>query len=282
MTYWLKRAMMLGAAVVDAWNRGVTVIAEAERQAVQLVTKQTGERSAQDERLVFPAARWASDGFPMVEPSHRLAASLMCTAIPRDSVTAALLPWSGFAIAVPDRLINNNDTPDPAHLLVTRAGNGLVSCYDFSPSWCANWQLPLADFTDLSIPDGVAPEFAERRAHALGRLVVGVCLELDAVGQKVLMSPQAGGGKSWRTGPPKCWTFKLTRAVRADVRAAVQAYVREGGRSPTVQTLVRGHHKRQPCGPGAVQRKWIHVEPYWRGPEDAPIAVHRTLVGPAS
>jgi hypothetical protein len=42
---------------------------------------------------------------------------------------------------------------------------------------------------------------------------------------------------------------------------------------PSVQCLVRGHWKRQPCGHELQDRKWIQIEPYWRGPEDAPIAV---------
>lgn len=41
----------------------------------------------------------------------------------------------------------------------------------------------------------------------------------------------------------------------------------------------RGHHKRQAHGTGGLLRKWIHVEPYWRGGEDAPIAVKTHKVG---
>lgn len=32
-------------------------------------------------------------------------------------------------------------------------------------------------------------------------------------------------------------------------------------------------------GTGGLLRKWIHVEPYWRGGEDAPIAVKTHKVG---
>lgn len=38
-----------------------------------------------------------------------------------------------------------------------------------------------------------------------------------------------------------------------------------------VRTLVAGHWKQQPCGPKQSERKLIRVEPYWRGPLDAPI-----------
>lgn len=37
-----------------------------------------------------------------------------------------------------------------------------------------------------------------------------------------------------------------------------------------VRTLVAGHWKRQPYGEGRALRKWIHIAPFWRGPEGAP------------
>lgn len=79
-------------------------------------------------------------------------------------------------------------------------------------------------------------------------------------------------------GEPTSWTYVLGGNVRVDVRSAVRDYVERGGSPPSVQSLVRGHWKRQPHGPELSLRKWIHVEPYWRGPEDAPIvAARRTL-----
>ena len=62
--------------------------------------------------------------------------------------------------------------------------------------------------------------------------------------------------------------------MRVDVREAVRGFVAGTRRTaPAVQVLVRGHWKRQAHGPAMAQRKMIHIEPYWRGPEDAPIAV---------
>jgi len=57
------------------------------------------------------------------------------------------------------------------------------------------------------------------------------------------------------------------------MRKAVVEYGKHGGKSPTVQCVVAGHWKMQPCGPGGSERKRIFIEPYWRGPEDAPIAI---------
>jgi len=71
--------------------------------------------------------------------------------------------------------------------------------------------------------------------------------------------------------PFKSWF--LGRDIELDERVigAVRAYVREGGTSPKVQALVKGHWKRQQHGPNRSLRKLIHVAPYWRGPLDAPV-----------
>lgn len=39
------------------------------------------------------------------------------------------------------------------------------------------------------------------------------------------------------------------------------------------QSCVRGHYKRQVIGVGRSGRKVIWIEPYWRGPEGAPLLV---------
>lgn len=82
-----------------------------------------------------------------------------------------------------------------------------------------------------------------------------------------------------RRGIPIVRTFKLMRPVTIDCRSAVAEYV-FGTRETvhTVQTLVRGHWKKQAHGTGLTLRKLIHVEPYWRGPEDAPIALRPHVV----
>lgn len=41
------------------------------------------------------------------------------------------------------------------------------------------------------------------------------------------------------------------------------------------RVLVRGHWRRQPCGPRNTERKIIWVEPFFRGPEDGPVSEPR-------
>jgi hypothetical protein len=49
----------------------------------------------------------------------------------------------------------------------------------------------------------------------------------------------------------------------------------DSGNALMVRTRVAGHWKRQVCGKGRSDRKFIHVEPYWRGPDGAVIATTR-------
>jgi hypothetical protein len=50
------------------------------------------------------------------------------------------------------------------------------------------------------------------------------------------------------------------------------------GRHITVRTLVSGHWRNQVCGTGRLERKTIWIEPFWRGPEAAPLTEKRAVV----
>jgi hypothetical protein len=49
----------------------------------------------------------------------------------------------------------------------------------------------------------------------------------------------------------------------------------KGQRRITVRSLVSGHWRNQPCGTGKMDTKRIWIEPFWRGPEGAPITQKR-------
>jgi len=119
------------------------------------------------------------------------------------------------------------------------------------------------------------------------RVFVGCVVELMSPAALKARNQAKRAGVRWKRGAPKSWTFQLSRPVKVDCRSEVIAALERAaqgqpkGRAPSVQTLVRGHWKRQACGVGRAARRYIHVEPYWRGPEDAPIAVRsHVLVKP--
>jgi len=45
----------------------------------------------------------------------------------------------------------------------------------------------------------------------------------------------------------------------------------DSGQKMNYRELIPGHWKMQPYGPNNSLRKYIHIDPYWRGPKDAPI-----------
>jgi hypothetical protein len=120
-----------------------------------------------------------------------------------------------------------------------------------------------------------------RIVRALRRAFVGVMLEI--------MSPKSHAGRGGGTGGNRRGvgdqanaTVVLRRHVVVDCRDWLENHLRgddDAERLLSVQTLVRGHWKRQRCGPGGAERRYMHIEPYWRGPEDAPIAVRPHVIG---
>ena len=118
------------------------------------------------------------------------------------------------------------------------------------------------------------------RADMLARrLMLGLCLWCSD--PKNLGEPKLYKSRSSERGRagdllPDFKTWHLGKDIKLDpnVIEAVRSFSREGGSSPKVQSLVSGHWKRQAHGPARSLRKLVHVEPYWRGPLDAPVISH--------
>ncbi len=119
----------------------------------------------------------------------------------------------------------------------------------------------------------------ERVAALLGRLIINICLAMSNPNN--VRSPKARNktstsSKRREIEAPEVRTFQLGTPITLDCREAIRDYVLHGtkkhnGSTPSVQVLVRGHWKRQVHGVGRAERRTIWVQPYWRGPEDAPI-----------
>jgi hypothetical protein len=116
--------------------------------------------------------------------------------------------------------------------------------------------------------------------QVVSRIVLGLCLHLTTP-QVLADARRRARSKRFRnvrSGPPQMTNFVIGNDVKVDVTRAVREYVTRGGRAPSVQSLVRGHWKRQAHGPGLSLRKWIEIHPYWRGPEDGPVVLRSHIV----
>lgn len=250
------------------------------------------------ESLVW-SSKWAASGFPVVKPTDRLAASLMATTLPSNIDGTVQPPWKAFAVMLPSFV--EFDDPfagtDRGLWVEVLCGNHLRVQYD--PSARYGWFLRVRGekgtvlhmvrgehtLFDESSPEANEQLNAEpfsvqmsnrdhRALELVTRLVGGICLELSDPAR--LLSSRRGKGHSRchrETGaPPEPRVYELARAVMLDVRNDVKDFLSGKRRnSPTVQVLVRGHWKMQAHGPRGELRKAIHVEPYWRGPELAPV-----------
>lgn len=222
------------------------------------------------------AQAWLESGFATIEVGHKLCASLMCTSITADSVVDVAPPWKCFMVRVPAGVIGR-----ATDMLCHWDRFGLITVIMLSDAHVSIGQeRDLGDWANLRSVERIGDaafdwDTAERGTLLCGRLLAGVCVEM----QTPMASGTVRGSRTeprfdHRTGSPLSWVFKLSRSVKVDVREAVRQYA-SGERSGklSLQHLVRGHHKRQSYGLGGSARKWVHIEPYWRGDRDAPIAL---------
>lgn len=232
---------------------------------------------------------WALAGFPLVVPSHKLAASLMATYLPPEHASEVRPPWDTFFVAVPNGMFDS-DNPKMLPRMVglsTMGGGSMRLITVIGAGAMMRWEsigsiADLSDFAPELTSDEVAPLLP-----FLARLLLGCMIEMDHPERKAEIaeretardaSEKQRGGKK-KSGPPSAWSFELKRDVRVDLRDWVREQVARGAgggggkRMSAVRILVRGHHKRQPYGIGGLLRKWIHVEAYWRGDDAAPVGV---------
>lgn len=237
------------------------------------------------------AGSWVGCGMPIIQPSHKLAASLMATSLPKEHVPDVIVPWPYFLVEIPDGLLpgvgallsyvglslfddqQNSDKPQYVVIVLSKRHSRptLFRLDDLS-------HLSEYDPFNSDVRD---PE-VERIVQLLGRLLLGAMIEIDdeSFKQRIERGPSSSAlDHEHRKGKvPSTWNFIVKRDVKVDVRSYVREYAEKGGRGLSVQCLVRGHRKRQPYGPKGSLRKWVHIEPYWKGPENAPIALRKHKV----
>jgi hypothetical protein len=277
----LSRARWVDTAVVSA--------AELAPNAERVVTDywaacDAGEPTGRAAFHVFLAA-WFRCGLPRIVIGQRHAAALMCTHARADALAEVRPPWDAFVLDVPPDLVtvdafNDQDERNKvpiAHLAILADLNGRVWVWPAPSSDGSLFAgcVTARDFRALAEPwDGDGPR------SLLARLALGVTLEMTVHRQAHAHARGPRVVRRSMRGEPVTTQFQVVRDVKVDVRRAVRDYCRGVTRSaPTVQHLVRGHWKRQICGAALADRKLIFVEPYWRGPEDAPIALRNHVLG---
>lgn len=279
----LERLMRTGMALTaHRQARGI----DAVKPLIEAISKNESVKKGRLDESYYHAClamnaaayTWAQCGFPRLATSHTYAASLMMTRLPPELVPEVCLPWASFSVDIPDKLIGLTD-PAPFRFVLISVMNGglaLIVMSEQSVRYCV-FGKTLGDLLE------VAAEKAESDELLAVRFALGMTIAATEHRPTCDALPRRLGVKTDpRTGAPRTHTFKIVRDVRVDAREVVRGVSRgDISAKASVQSLVRGHWKHQPCGAGRSDRKFIHIEPYWRGPEDAPIAVRsHHLVGP--
>lgn len=227
------------------------------------------------------AASWAWCGFPRITMSHKHAALLMCTDVPVDLVPEIPMPWTAFLLDVPSGLIMPERPAGEApgrvdHMLLWRSAGIDTDCFMVNGLFGAIEGM-------FRVKRALGPDSkAGRLAKPAARYVLGACIEIDRHRPSGMLT---GGGhhpKLNARNEPVTRTYALRRDVKIDCRSAVLDYLRGTRSSVKIRSMVRGHWKHQPCGPERSERKFIHIEPYWRGPDDAPIALRNHVLAAKS
>lgn len=242
-------------------------------------------------------ASWYGYGMPALEVSQKLAASLMVTKPNRELLGETPPPFPTFLVYVPNKLLSvNTSSGTQADVRSILVGHRTAANTEDDSRWCSCtltdmpvtlWRvqrtfpdLVLSDTDDANAEnlfDHKLDELDDRSQLLLHRLIGNLVLYAS---EKSRLHPIGGGhsksGSNRRTSPePLKRVFRVTSDVRHDFRSVVRDYVAGTGTKLSVQGFVEGHFKSQVHGAGRTLRKRIFVEPYWRGPEDAPIALRK-------
>lgn len=262
--------------------------------------------------------RWIDGACRTLRPiSEEFFAALALTDVSRDAYEDIRFPWPAFAVEIPEGALVDDDGVSYRFAIVAalrdvprlRDGKAVfdwrtVDGVDFISSDVGSLSLYKddADATTLQrwSPNGIASlmfdEFADGPYEPDGgahqdRTERDQRIQERAIKAIVGMLYTLQHSTSWshaktsklrsdpRFGPPDHRVMVVGAPIKVDVRAALREYIEKGHTSPKFQSLVRGHRKRQVVGKARSGRKIVWIEPYWRGPKEAPIMARSYEVG---
>lgn len=212
---------------------------------------------------------WLSCGFPRLEVSHKLAATLAMTDVPEDIKVAA--PWKAWSLIVPPGLFDGPEEQNPIARI-----------------WCIGSEIYAVILKHGTMRGPYTIEQIEEATElysgieATCRLVKGACLALSNPEDYKKKSATAPGKSTRTIGAPDFGQnrFLLSAPVTIDLRQELRESIhgRRGGGSPKVQFFVRGHWKNQPYGKWRLLRKTIRVDGFWKGPNRGDILLRNYQV----
>jgi hypothetical protein len=261
---------------------------------------------------ISAASRWVDGGCRSIVTTQEYFAAMAATKVAEEAGAELRIPWPTFLVEVPPGLLVSSDDTEYRYIVVShhrgvtmRLPDGGDERRDFCwlglfPAAMVDGQPVLHSFSYGTLLDSLEVDDRLTVDEVLNPLGVPLA-EADGDRAIILMAKRAAIGLlltmqhtanfkaksytsvtrgSFRDSPPPHRVIFIGKPLKVDCSGPVREAA-SGRRStaPSVQTLVRGHMKRQVVGLGRRGRKVIWVEPYWRGPEDAPILARPYSVG---
>lgn len=252
-----------------------------------------------DRTSVMNSALWYHQGLNQIVLGHKMAAALLATKVNPEAIKDVRPPWRAFYLSLPDKMffaqtMEGGQVPVYGVLVAQLVIEDELQ-WQFVAVTNTSLTLWRHGYTNAMMADdsewdftGTVNPFSEevadldsRTVSMLGRLIINVCLAMNDPTN--IKSQPKEGWHGWGSQPrsnrdkfPKYRTHVLSKETILDCRDVVMEYLRTGKKRGglTVQTLVSGHYKSQTHGAKNSLRKIIWIEPFWRGPDDAPILSH--------
>lgn len=255
--------------------------------------------------LLAFAAHWADQAFPQLEVGQKYAAALMATKLSDPAILSDIKPpWRAFLLEVPPGLLpvdsvlsggvsyvsrifvnyrRTDERPEGYWALIMSTSDGTEIWRNSTAAKLLSDDQSALGLNDESENRGAydfdTSDRDNRTALLATRLVFGLCL---AMSNPANVQP-IGRAKSspnirpkGQRIPPQTRVFRVGKPITLDVRQTIQNFAIHGpsrkGSTPSLQHLVRGHWK-----PRLAARLGhpVWIEPYYRGPEDAPLIMPR-------
>jgi hypothetical protein len=250
--------------------------------------------------VLTSGARWVDGAMRTLTTTPTYFAAMACTTISETAFEDIRIPWPVFMVKVPPgQLVDGDKDYDRiafALLRNVKCLNGVFDIchmhvftskapHDSMESWmCCGADDAVRTVLFREFPSSGLSSVEERIQQSAKRAVVGLLYTLQHTNHWRERVERSAAHRNIRENPPPHRIIFVGRDMTVKATPALRQFIRhgDGHGSPSVQTLVRGHTKRQICGPGGSLRKIIWVEPYWRGPEEAPILVRPYRVGGAT
>jgi len=268
------------------------------------------DAAAIKQELTF-SINWKINGYPIIKVGEKFAASSMATNVSKNLSLELRPPFPSFLVDLPKDILffktTENETFSADYLGVSTEPSqnsqtllwtvrmmsamsfsrgkdiGMVNCQidkyisdpiNYVKTDIFTYGQPDKTLTKQQTENNKPFELASRLIASAVCAMTNAAM-VEKVNKKVHEDYKKNPKKATSSKDPSPRVFKIIAPVKVDITKEIREYQLTGckGKQVTVRTIVCGHWHRQAHGPKASLRRWQWVQPYSRGPEDAPLAI---------